>query len=68
MASGECRLDGATANLPVLHADGSERLLPARFVFLTDARGGPAGAVGVYADAAGGEQVWGEVLPLEDAS
>ena len=46
MATGECRLDRAATNLPVIHADGSERTLPARFVFLTDARDQPVGATG----------------------
>ena len=63
MATGECRLDRAAANLPVLHADGAERLVPARFVFLTDGRGTPAGAAAVYAEPAGDEELWGPVLP-----
>jgi PAS domain S-box-containing protein len=62
MATGECRLDRAATNLPVLHADGGERLLPARFVFLTDARGGAAGAVAVYAEPVGGEEAWGPIV------
>ena len=65
MATGECRLDRAATNLPVLHADGSERTLPARFVFLTDARDQPVGAMAIYAEPAGGEQAWGEILPLD---
>ncbi len=65
MATGECRLDRAATNLPVVHADGSERTLPARFVFLTDARDRPVGAMAIYAEPAGGEQAWGEILPLE---
>ena len=66
MATGECRLDRAATNLPVLHADGGERVLPARFVFLTDARDQPVGAMAIYAEPAGGEQVWGPVLPPEE--
>ena len=66
VASGECRLHMAATNLPVLHADGGERVLPARFVFLTDARGAVAGAAAVYASAAGGEEPWGEVLAAPD--
>ena len=61
-AHAECRLDRAATNLPVLHADGTERVLPARFVFLTDARDTAVGAMGIFADPAGGEQEWGEVL------
>ncbi len=62
MRTAECRLDRAATNLPVLHADGTERVLPARFVFLTDARDTAVGAMGIFADPAGGEQEWGEVL------
>jgi PAS domain S-box-containing protein len=68
MATGECHLDRAATNLPVLHADGSERLLPARFVFLTDARGSAAGAAAVYAEPTGGEQAWGPILSEEAAT
>ena len=50
----------------VLHADGSERLVPARFVFLPDGRGGAAGAAAVDAEPVGGEQRWGTVLPLPE--
>jgi len=63
MRTGECRLDRAATNLPVLHADGTERLLPARFVFLLDARDQPAGAAAIYAEAAGDEQPWGPIRP-----
>jgi PAS domain S-box-containing protein len=62
METGHCRLDRAATNLPVLHADGGVRVLPARFTFLTDGRDVPVGALAVYADPAGGEQVWGPVL------
>jgi PAS domain S-box-containing protein len=62
METGECRLDRAATNLPVVHADGGERLLPARFVFLTDARDQPVGAMAIYAEPAGGEEVWGPIV------
>ena len=62
MATGECRLDRAATNLPTLHRDGTERVLPARFVFLVDARGTPVGAMAIYAEPVGGEQAWGPVL------
>ena len=68
MATGECRLDRAATNLPVLHADGTARVFPARFVFLADPRGAPAGALGIFAEPAGGEAVWGPILELGDAS
>jgi PAS domain S-box-containing protein len=64
MATGDCRLDGAATNLPVTCADGEVRLYPARFVFLRDARGAPAGALAVYAEPAGGEEEWGPVLSI----
>jgi hypothetical protein len=38
MRTGECRLDRAATNLPVMCKDGTVRLFPARFVFLWDAR------------------------------
>lgn len=66
MASGVCKLDRAAANLPVLHADGEVRLVPGRFIFLTDGRGAPAGAAAVYTEPVGGEEPWGPVLPLPD--
>jgi PAS domain S-box-containing protein len=65
IATGACRLDRAATNLPVLHRDGRERILPARFVFLTDARDTVVGAMAIYAEPAGGEQPWGAVRPLE---
>lgn len=68
MATAVCALDRAATNLPVLHADGDVRLFPGRFVFLTDARDAPVGAVAVYADPAGGEEAWGAVLPEADDS
>jgi PAS domain S-box-containing protein len=64
MATGQCKADGAATNLPVVCKDGSARPVPARFVFLRDARGGPAGAMAVYATPAGGEQPFGPILPL----
>jgi PAS domain S-box-containing protein len=69
MATAQCRLDRAATNLPVLHADGGVRVLPARFTFLTDGRDVPVGALVVYADPVGGEEAWGPVLPRpEDAA
>lgn len=35
MATGDCKSDGAATNLPVLCKDGTARLVPARFVFLS---------------------------------
>jgi PAS domain S-box-containing protein len=66
MATGTCRLDRATTNLPVLCADGEVRLFPGRFVFLADARDVPAGAMAIYAEPVGGEEAWGAVLPVPE--
>ena len=63
METGVCRLDRGATNLPVLHRDGSERVLPARFVFLTDARDAAVGAMAIYAEPVGGEEPWGAILP-----
>ena len=54
MQSGECRLDRAAANLPVLCADGRVRMFPGRFTFATDAHGRAAGALATYTDEAPG--------------
>ena len=62
MATGECRLDRAATNLPTLHRDGHEQVVPGRFVFLTDPRGAPVGAMAIYAEPVGGEQAWSEPL------
>lgn len=58
IASGDSKLHDQAAALPTLHADGSERLLPARFVFLLDPRGAPAGAMAIYTEPAGDEVEW----------
>jgi PAS domain S-box-containing protein len=67
VATGVCRLDRQATNLPVLHRDGGLRVLPARFVFLVDARDVVVGAMAIYAEPAGGEEAWGAVLPLDHA-
>jgi PAS domain S-box-containing protein len=48
MSTGECKLDRATTRLPVKCADDTVAVFPARFVFLSDAHGRPAGALPVY--------------------
>lgn len=68
MATGECRLDQATTNLPTQHADGHEQVLPGRFVFLTDPHGRPAGAMAIYCQPVGGEVAWGPVLEPAERS
>jgi PAS domain S-box-containing protein len=52
MESGVSRFEGMSANLPVLHADGSVRRWPSRFSVLRDARGRPAGAAAVLVEPA----------------
>lgn len=61
MATGECRLDGASINLPALHRDGSVRATPARFDFLVDPHGQPVGAAAIYAEPTGREEPWSPV-------
>lgn len=48
METGVCKLDRAATHLPVKCADGTVQVFPARFIFLTDGHGRPAGAAGVY--------------------
>jgi len=45
--TGECKLDRAATNLPVMCKDGTVRVFPARFVFLQDARNQVIGAMGI---------------------
>lgn len=62
MTSGECKLDRAATNLPVLCKDGDVRSFPARFVFLQDARGRAVGAMGIYSTPTGSEQPFGPIV------
>ena len=55
MASGSARFEGASANIPVLCADGAVRRWPGRFTLIRDARGTPAGAAAVLVTPAGGD-------------
>jgi PAS domain S-box-containing protein len=48
MSMGECELDRAATHLPVKCADSTVGMFPARFVFLIDAHGRPAGALAIY--------------------
>lgn len=47
MESGAARAEGASANIPVLCADGSVRRWPGRFTLIRDARGRAVGAAAV---------------------
>lgn len=49
IASGVCRMDRATTNIPVRCKDGQVRPFPGRFVFLQDARDSVVGVIGLYA-------------------
>lgn len=68
IATGRSKLHGLATNLPTLHADGSERVLPAGFVFLTEPPGVAVGAMAIYAEAAGGEEPWTDTLPRPGAA
>ena len=48
MSTGECKLDRAATHLPVTCAGGGVSVFPARFVFLPDPHGRPAGALAIY--------------------
>ena len=48
MSTGDCKLDGPAAHLPVKCAGGDVNVFPARLVFLSDPHGRPAGALAIY--------------------
>jgi PAS domain S-box-containing protein len=60
----EMRLDRAATNVPVLCKDGSMRAFPGRFHLLSGPRGEVAGYVGVFAERAGNEEPFTDVVPL----
>ena len=64
IASGICRMDRATTNVPVRCKDGQIRPFPGRFVFLQDARGSVVGVIGLYARREGSEEPFGPIVPL----
>lgn len=68
IATGICRMDRATTNVPVKCKDGQIRPFPGRFVFLQDARESVVGVIGLYAQRHGSEQPFGPILALEDTS
>jgi len=61
MKTGECKLDRAAANLPVLCKDGEVRVFPGRFIFVTNGLGEPVGAMAVYSKGKGGESPFSPV-------
>ena len=65
IASGICRMDRATTNVPVRCKDGQIRPFPGRFIFLQDARETVIGVIGLYAKRQGSEQPFGPIVPLD---
>lgn len=65
IASGICRMDRATSNVPVRCKDGRVRPFPGRFVFLQDARDSVVGVIGLYAKRQGSEEPFGQIVPLD---
>ena len=63
VSTGAAKNSGGRTNIPVLCRDGSVRPFPGAFYFLTDGHGIGAGAIAVYGDQVGGEQVFGAILP-----
>ena len=66
VATGICRMDRATTNVPVRCKDGVVRPFPGRFVFLQDARDEVVGVIGLYARRQGSEQAFGPIVPLPE--
>lgn len=65
IATGICRMDRATTNVPALCKDGEIRAFPGRFVFLQDARESVVGVIGLYARRTGAEVAFGPILQLD---
>lgn len=64
VATGVCKLDRATTNVPVRCKDGQIRATPARCVFLEGPRGDVIGVAALYSARAGSETAFGEIVPL----
>jgi PAS domain S-box-containing protein len=64
IASGVCRLDRATTNIPVRCKDGTVSAFPGRFVFLQSARKEVLGAIALYSARHGTERPFGQIVPL----
>jgi PAS domain S-box-containing protein len=64
VATGTCKLDRATTNIPVRCKDGTVQPFPGRFVFLQSARGEVVGVIGLYSERAGSEAPFGAIVPL----
>jgi PAS domain S-box-containing protein len=68
IATGVCRMDRATTNVPVRRKDGSIQPFPGRFVFLQDARDCVVGVIALYAKPQGSEKAFGPLIPLEEGA
>jgi hypothetical protein len=64
VATGICKLDRATTNVPVRCKNGTTQPFPGRFVFLQSARGEVVGVVALYSERAGEEAPFGPIVPL----
>ena len=65
IATGVCRMDRATTNVPVQRKDGSIQPFPGRLVFLQDARDCVVGVIALYAKPQGSEQAFWPLTPLD---
>jgi PAS domain S-box-containing protein len=63
VSTGAAKNSGGRTNIPVLCRDGQIRPFPGSFYFLTDGHGIGIGAIAVYGDQVGGEEVFGAILP-----
>jgi PAS domain S-box-containing protein len=64
MSTGECRVSGATMNIPVRMRSGVVLAFPGRLHYLADARGNAAGAIAIWAARRGDEQPFTPVAPV----
>jgi len=64
VATGVCKLDRATTNVPVLCKGGAIQAFPGRFVFLQGARDDVVGVAALYSQPAGSEVPFGSIVPL----
>ena len=64
VATGVCKLDRATTNVPVLCKDGTIQPFPGRFVFLQGARSDVVGVAALFSERAGSEEPFGPIVPL----
>jgi PAS domain S-box-containing protein len=65
VATGQARVSGGRTNIPVRCRDGEVRPFTGTFVFLTDAHGIGVGAIAIWGDPVGGEEVFGAILPRQ---